>query len=68
MFWDQEQIEWAVEEGADFILAETFQFFGEAKLALECIKKYGKGNFLFCKTNYIVIINLNELDNFVGIW
>eukprot|EP00058_Branchiostoma_floridae_P013384 XP_002598872.1 hypothetical protein BRAFLDRAFT_90102 [Branchiostoma floridae] len=38
-----EQIEWAVEEGADFIVGETFGFLGEAMLALECIKEYGKG-------------------------
>ncbi|XP_045189423.2 betaine--homocysteine S-methyltransferase 1-like [Mercenaria mercenaria] len=39
----KEQIEIAVEMGADFILGETFMDTGEAMLALECIKKYGKG-------------------------
>lgn len=39
----KEQVEWAVEENADFIIAETFNDFGEAMLALEAIKKYGKG-------------------------
>ncbi|KAI8520851.1 hypothetical protein Bbelb_006050 [Branchiostoma belcheri] len=39
----KEQIEWAVEEGADFIVGETYGFLGEAMLALECIKDYGKG-------------------------
>ncbi|XP_048740860.1 S-methylmethionine--homocysteine S-methyltransferase BHMT2-like isoform X2 [Ostrea edulis] len=39
----KEQIEWAVEGGADFIVAETFGEFGEAMLALESIKQYGKG-------------------------
>ncbi len=39
----QEQVEWAVEEGADFILAETYQLLSEAFIALESIKKYGKG-------------------------
>ncbi len=39
----KEQIEWAVEEGADFILGETYGFAGEAMAALECIKKYGNG-------------------------
>ncbi|XP_038059381.1 betaine--homocysteine S-methyltransferase 1-like isoform X4 [Patiria miniata] len=39
----KEQIEWAVEEGADFILAETFSDLGEALLALEAVKTYGKG-------------------------
>lgn len=36
----KEQIEWAVEEGADLIIAETFPDFGEAELALKCIQKY----------------------------
>ncbi|CAL1532769.1 unnamed protein product [Lymnaea stagnalis] len=39
----REQIEWAVDEGADFIVGETFGELGEAMLALESIKKYGKG-------------------------
>ncbi|ELU10765.1 hypothetical protein CAPTEDRAFT_200198 [Capitella teleta] len=39
----KEQVEWAVEEGADYIIGETYQDGGEAMLALECIKKYGKG-------------------------
>ncbi len=39
----QEQIEWAVEEGADFIVAESFTEYGEAKMALDMIKQYGKG-------------------------
>ena len=40
----QEQVEWAIDEGADFIVAETFGEFGEAKLALESIKNVKKGN------------------------
>ncbi|XP_067675574.1 betaine--homocysteine S-methyltransferase 1-like [Haliotis asinina] len=39
----KEQIEWAVEYDVDLILAETFVELGEAKLALECIQKYGQG-------------------------
>lgn len=39
----KEQIEWAVEGGADFIVGETFLEYGEAALALEAIKEYGKG-------------------------
>ncbi|XP_062618142.1 S-methylmethionine--homocysteine S-methyltransferase BHMT2-like [Saccostrea cucullata] len=39
----KEQIEWAVEGHGDFIVAETFGEFGEAMLALKCIKQYGKG-------------------------
>jgi len=39
----KEQIEWIVESGVDFIVGETFTELGEAKLAMECINKYGKG-------------------------
>ena len=39
----QEQVQWAVEEGADYIIAETFDILGEAELALECIKAAKKG-------------------------
>ena len=39
----QEQIIWSVEEGADYIIAETFMDYGEAVLALECIQEYGNG-------------------------
>lgn len=37
------KVEWAVEGGADFILAETINYVGEAELALEAIRHYGKG-------------------------
>ncbi|MGH7203867.1 MAG: homocysteine S-methyltransferase family protein, partial [Candidatus Levyibacteriota bacterium] len=36
----EEQVQWAVEEGADFIVAETISYFGEALIALEVIKKH----------------------------
>ncbi|XP_067676254.1 betaine--homocysteine S-methyltransferase 1-like [Haliotis asinina] len=39
----KEQIEWARQYGADFIVAETFSDLGEAEIALESIKKYGQG-------------------------
>jgi len=39
----KEQIEWAVAEGADYIVGETYTDLGEAKLAVEAVKKYGKG-------------------------
>lgn len=35
-----EQVKWAVEEGVDFIIAETIEYVGEALIALEVIKKY----------------------------
>ncbi|XP_071142760.1 betaine--homocysteine S-methyltransferase 1-like [Mytilus edulis] len=38
----KEQIEWAIAEGVDYIVAESFSEYGEAALALECIKEYGK--------------------------
>ena len=34
-----EQLEWAIDAGVDFIIAETFEFSGEAMIALEAIKK-----------------------------
>ena len=34
-----EQIGWAVDSGADYIIAETIDFLGEAKIALEAIKE-----------------------------
>lgn len=39
----KEQIELAVEMGADYIVGETYCGFDEALLALKCIKKYGSG-------------------------
>nr|KAG5708417.1 hypothetical protein BaRGS_026144 [Batillaria attramentaria] len=39
----KEQIEWSVEGGADYIVAETFADLGEALLAVQCVNKYGKG-------------------------
>ncbi|XP_063964792.1 betaine--homocysteine S-methyltransferase 1-like [Lytechinus pictus] len=39
----KEQVEWAVEEGANYIIAETFSIFHEALAALTSIKEYGKG-------------------------
>jgi betaine-homocysteine S-methyltransferase len=36
-----EQAAWAVEEGVDFIIAETFSFLGEARIALEVIRQAG---------------------------
>ncbi len=42
----QEQVEWAVQEGADFIVGETFSIPEEAEMALHCIKKYGNGKLL----------------------
>jgi betaine-homocysteine S-methyltransferase len=35
----EEQVAWAKEEGVDFVIAETFSYVAEAKLALKAIKK-----------------------------
>lgn len=35
-----EQVEWAVEAGVDFVLAETIEYLGEALIALEVIKQF----------------------------
>jgi betaine-homocysteine S-methyltransferase len=37
----EEQVRWAKEEGADFIIAETFDHAGEALIALDVIKQAG---------------------------
>ncbi len=36
-----EQVAWAAEAGVDFMIAETFSFFGEAALALASIRRAG---------------------------
>jgi len=36
----EEQVQWAVEEGIDFVIAETLDYFGEGLIALEVIKKH----------------------------
>ena len=43
MFVKQEQLEWAVDAGADFIVAETYDTFGEALLAAKACKEFAKG-------------------------
>jgi methionine synthase I (cobalamin-dependent) len=37
----EEQVAWAAEAGADFVIAETFSWLGEALLALEAIRAAG---------------------------
>ena len=36
----REQLGWAVDEGIDFVIAETHEYVGEALIALEAIKEY----------------------------
>jgi betaine-homocysteine S-methyltransferase len=37
----QEQVQWAIDGGCDYIIAETFCYLGEALIALDVIKKAG---------------------------
>jgi methionine synthase I (cobalamin-dependent) len=37
----REQVRWAVEEGADFIIAETNDYLGEALIGVEVIREHG---------------------------
>lgn len=37
----EEQVRWAVEGGADFIVAETLDYLGEALIAVDVIKQFG---------------------------
>ena len=37
----REQVAWAKEEGADYIVAETLFYLGEARIALEVIRSFG---------------------------
>lgn len=39
----KEQIVWAVQGGADYIIGETHSSFGEAEIALKAIKEHGQG-------------------------
>jgi betaine-homocysteine S-methyltransferase len=38
----EEQVGWAADAGVDYIVAETFSWGGEALMALEAIKRFGK--------------------------
>ncbi|CAE1305544.1 unnamed protein product [Acanthosepion pharaonis] len=40
----KEQVIWAREEGADYIVTETFNTYEESALALEAVKEYGQGS------------------------
>jgi len=39
----QEQVVWAVQGGADYIIGETHSSVGEAEIALKVIKDFGQG-------------------------
>ncbi|CAC5420609.1 BHMT [Mytilus coruscus] len=56
----KEQVEWAVEEKADYIIGETYNDSGEAMAALETIKEYGKGKHLY--PNDLESVRCNSAD------
>jgi len=63
----QTQIEWAVEGVADYIIAETFCYLGEALLVLETLQKYGNAKVYKCQLNFNKRYCLNKCqpDSFV---
>lgn len=56
ILYQQEQIELAVEEGVDYIIAETFTTLAEAMLAVEAIKGYGKGVYYTCMLHITLML------------
>ncbi len=58
-----EQVQWAVDEGADFIIAETLDYFGEGLLALEVIKKFGLPAMItFGSTQHILRDGFSQVE------
>lgn len=65
----QEQIQWAVQHGADYIIAERFEEFGEAKLALDCIKEFGNGRKIKLREDsFFIAIISNEIHLTVSLF
>ena len=50
----QEQIEWARDGGADYIIAETIHSFAEAVLALEACKETAPGSLCFLRSTVLL--------------
>lgn len=46
-----EQVQWAVDAGVDFIIAETIEYVGEAIIALETIKEHNLASVINFATN-----------------
>ena len=59
----REQVRWAVEEGADFIVAETNDFLGEATIALEVIQEFGLPSVVMFASTSERTIDGFELDD-----
>jgi len=59
----REQVRWAVEEGADFIISETNDYLGEALIGLEVIQEFGLPSLVtFASSSSEQTIDGYELD------
>jgi betaine-homocysteine S-methyltransferase len=59
----REQVGWAVEEGADFIISETNDYLGEALIGLEVIREFGLPSLVtFASSSSDRTIDGYELD------
>jgi betaine-homocysteine S-methyltransferase len=59
----REQVGWAVEEGADFIISETNDYLGEALIGLEVIQEFGLPSLVsFASSSNEQTIDGYELD------
>jgi betaine-homocysteine S-methyltransferase len=59
----REQVGWAAEEGADFIISETNDFLGEAQIALEVIQEFGLPSVVNFASTSDTTIDGYELDD-----
>ena len=58
----REQVGWAVEEGADFIISETNDYLGEALIGLEVIQEFGLPSLVSFASSDARTIDGYELD------
>ena len=63
-----EQVRWAKEEGAEFIIGETFQLMNEAMIALEVIKSYGLPAVITFGVLETPGVPKTEFSTFDGAW
>jgi betaine-homocysteine S-methyltransferase len=59
----REQVGWAVEEGADFIISETNDYLGEALIGLEVIQEFGLPSLVSFASTSDRTIDGYELDD-----
>src|SRR2546422_11463366 len=59
----REQVGWAVEEGADFIISETNDYLGEALIGLEVIPEFGLPSLVSFASSGARTIDGYELDD-----